>query len=109
MGVLIGLLMIFMFITCLLLVVVILFQDNKAGGLAGALGGGAPDSPFGARAGERLARWTVYLGVAFFLFVIALGILNKGRSTYRVVHQAPSETPAAPAAPAAPPADVPYE
>ena len=92
MGLLMGLFGVILFLVSLLVVVVILFQDNKAGGLAGALGGGAPDSPFGARAGERLARWTLYLCIAFFVLVIARGVLNN------------FSTPGA-ARPNAPPAD----
>ena len=90
MSFLVGLLMVVLFLVCLLLTVVILFQDNKAGGLAGALGGGAPDSPFGARASERLTRWTLYLGVAFFVLVIALGVAGKYRETPAVGRNAPA-------------------
>ena len=79
MGFLIGLLMFALFVVCVLTTVVVLFQDNKAGGLAGALGGGASDSPFGARAGERLSRWTLYLCIAFFVLIFALGAANKIR------------------------------
>ena len=90
MSFLIGLLMVILFQVCVLLTVVILFQDNKAGGLAGALGGGAADSPFGARGGERLTRWTLYLGVAFFVLVIALGVATKFKETPAVGRDAPA-------------------
>ena len=84
------------------------FQDNKAGGLAGAFGGGAPDSPFGARAGERLSRWTLYLGIAFFVLILAMGIANKGRSSIRAIDDAAGvPVGAEPQAPA--PVDVPVE
>ena len=95
MSVLIGFMMVLLFVTCILMIVLIVFQDNKAGGLAGAFGGGAPDSPFGARAGERLSRWTMYLGIAFFVLVIAVGIANKGRSSRPSVTQGGDAAPAA--------------
>jgi len=101
MGFLIALLMFALFLVCVLMTVIILFQDNKAGGLAGALGGGAPDSPFGARAGERLSRWTLYLCIAFFVLIFALGGANRIRGRAARGGGAPrQEAPAPPAAPA---------
>lgn len=95
MGFLIGLLMVALFVVCVLVTVVVLFQDNKAGGLAGALGGGAPDSPFGARAGERLSRWTLYLCIAFFVLVFAVGVANRIRDRGAIgARRAPVEQPA---------------
>jgi len=106
MGFLIGLLMIALFLVCVLVTVIVLFQDNKAGGLAGALGGGAPDSPFGARGGERLSRWTLYLCIAFFVLIFALGAANRIKGRGARGGAAPiQEAPAPPAAPA--PAGVP--
>ena len=55
---------------CVLLTLVVLFQENRSGGLAGALGGGTPDSAFGARTAEKMSRLTLYLAVAFFVLVI---------------------------------------
>ena len=107
-SILIGFMMVLLFVTCILMIVLILFQDNKAGGLAGAFGGGAPDSPFGARAGERLSRWTLYLGIAFFVLILAMGIANKGRSSIRAIDDAAGvPVGAEPQAPA--PVDVPVE
>jgi len=109
-GILIGFMMVLLFVTCILMIVLIVFQDNKAGGLAGAFGGGAPDSPFGARAGERLSRWTLYLGIAFFVLIIGVGLVNKGRSSRPTVKQGGDAAPVAgEPTPAPEPAPAPVE
>ena len=64
---------------CILLTVVVLFQDNRSGGLAGALGGGVPDSAFGARTAEKMSRLTIYLAVGFFVLVFSTGFLYRRR------------------------------
>ena len=72
-------------IDCVLLAVVVLFQDSRSGGLAGALGGGVPDSAFGARTAEKMSRLTVYLAVAFFVLAFATGLFYRnvpGRGGY---------------------------
>lgn len=53
-------------LVCVLLVMFVLLQDSKAGGLSGfgAVGG---DALLGARGQKDLARITVYLAVAFFV------------------------------------------
>ena len=58
--------------TCLLLVLVILVQEGKGGGIAGAFGGAAAES-FGVKAGS-VNRFTavlaaIFMGLAVYVFV----------------------------------------
>ncbi len=92
---------------CLLLTVVVLFQDNRSGGLAGALGGGVPDSAFGAHTAEKMSRLTMYLAIAFFVLVILVGVTHRARSAMGggIGPQVQEDAPA----PDAPPAPAPSE
>ncbi len=73
--------LILLLIDCVLLAVVVLFQDSRSGGLAGALGGGQTDSAFGARTAEKMSRLTMYLAAAFFILVLSTGYF------YRALHE----------------------
>ena len=65
-------------LTCLLLVVVVLLQSGKGGGLAGAFGGGG-QSVFGGRgASNLLTRATMILGGLFFVTSLTLALMNPG-------------------------------
>ena len=57
---------------CGAVVFLILGQDVKGGGLAGALGGGAAQSSFGGKTAETVLKFTAYLAAAFFVLVIIL-------------------------------------
>jgi preprotein translocase subunit SecG len=47
----------------LFLLVLVLIQRGKGGGLIGALGGSGGSSPFGSRAGDQFTRLTIYLAL----------------------------------------------
>ncbi len=47
----------------LFLIVLVLIQRGKGGGLIGALGGSGGSSPFGSRAGDQFTRLTIYLAL----------------------------------------------
>ena len=82
----IGFLLAFHVLVCLLLVTVVLLQAGKGGGLAGAFGGpgGAGQSFFGSRgAGNFLTRATVTLGGLFFVTAIALALLTGNQNLGR--------------------------
>src|SRR5205085_8601024 len=49
-----------LFFVNLFLILLILIQRGKGGGLAGALGGMGGSSPFGSRAGDTFTRITIY-------------------------------------------------
>lgn len=65
----------------LFLIMLILIQRGKGGGLIGALGGAGGSSPFGSRAGDQFTRWTIYLAIAWlFLTMIQVkAIQNDAR------------------------------
>ena len=54
----------------LLLIVVVLIQRGKGGGLAGAFGGAGGSSPFGSRAGDAFTRITIGLASVWIFFII---------------------------------------
>ena len=54
----------------LFLILLVLIQRGKGGGLAGAFGGVGGSSPFGSRAGDTFTRVTIY--VACFWLVLCM-------------------------------------
>jgi preprotein translocase subunit SecG len=74
-------------IVCLLLVLVVLMQLPRSEGLGAAFGGAVTENIFGAQTTHVLAKFTVWLGVAFFAITLLLAIAYsagdraKSRST----------------------------
>jgi preprotein translocase subunit SecG len=98
------LVMFLMFVAALFLVVLVLIQRGKGGGLAGALGGMGGQSAFGTKAGDLFTRITI--GVAAFwivLCIVAIHVTNSGRSTANEAPTPPGKS--APAEPGSTPAD----
>ncbi|MGL4593633.1 MAG: preprotein translocase subunit SecG [Thermoguttaceae bacterium] len=62
------------------MILLILVQRGKGGGLAGAFGGMGGQSAFGARAGDTFTRITVF--VAIFWFVLCIFVANQMRGTH---------------------------
>ena len=62
------LLMTLMFITSVFLILLVLVQRGRGGGLAGALGGMGGQSAFGTKAGDTFTRITI--GVAAFWIIL---------------------------------------
>ena len=54
------------------LILLILIQRGKGGGLIGALGGASGSSPFGASAGDQFTRLTIYVAVAWLFLSMML-------------------------------------
>lgn len=52
------------------LVLLVLIQRGKGGGLAGAFGGVGGSSPFGSRAGDTFTRITIAVAAAWMLAII---------------------------------------
>ncbi len=97
-------------IACLFLVLVILLQPGKSGGM-GAFTGAAATQVFGGRgAGSLLTKMTWIVGTLFFVTSITLAYLSGGvadsladRAARARAQEAPAAPPATPpAAPAAP-------
>ena len=97
-------------VVCLTLILVVLLQQGKGGGMANAFGGGASQAAFGARSGATvLSRATTVGAVLFVVGALVLGIIGqRGPGSViggRVPQRAPA--PATPAAPAPTPAPSP--
>ena len=95
-------------IVCLLLVLVILMQLPRSEGLGAAFGGAVTENIFGAQTTHVLAKFTVWLGVAFFAITLVLAVAYSHRETARTRVQqellnaaVPSASATATAAPAA--------
>src|SRR5438105_15960570 len=54
----------------LFMILLILIQRGKGGGLIGALGGAGGSSPFGSRAGDQFTRLTIYVAIAWLLLTM---------------------------------------
>jgi len=65
---------------CGFIIFLVLGQDVRGGGLAGALGGGSVQSAFGSRTTETVIKLTAYLLVAFFVVIIVLIRLHATHS-----------------------------
>jgi len=89
----------FHILVCVLLVLVILLQAGKGGGLASAFGGtGTTEAVFGGRqAVTFLNKATTYLGIIFFLSSFGLALLSSYSSGPRsVVQQQLQSSPTGP-------------
>jgi preprotein translocase subunit SecG len=67
-----SLLNILLLITGLFLILVVLIQRGKGGGLAGAFGGVGGSSAFGSRAGDAFTRFTIIVASIWVLLIMLL-------------------------------------
>ena len=70
-------------VVCLLLVLVILMQLPRSEGLGAAFGGAVTENIFGAQTTHVLAKFTVWLGVAFFAITLFLAVAYSHRDVGR--------------------------
>jgi preprotein translocase subunit SecG len=80
-----------LFMTSFFLIVVVLLQRGKGGGLVGALGGAGGQSAFGTKFGDRL-MWVTY-GIAIFWMILILAtilMLSKPSDPYADDDDAPT-------------------
>jgi len=68
-----NLLSVLIFLASLIMILLILIQRGRGGGLIGALGGAGGSSPFGSRAGDTFTRITLIMA-AIWMFLIMLQI-----------------------------------
>ena len=91
-------------VTCLILMLVVLIQQGKAGDLASAFGGGSSQAAFGARAGATiLTKVTWVCAGLFVVFALALSVIGQrgpGSVLGSVALPKPAATQPAPATPA---------
>ena len=70
-----------LFLTSLFLILLILVQRGRGGGLSGALGGMGGQSAFGTKAGDVFTRITIIVASVWILLsIFSITILNSGSS-----------------------------
>ncbi len=78
-------------ILAVLLIIAILLQNSKGGGLAGSLGGGNIGAVFGVRrASDFLTKATTYLATTFIVLCLVINLFflpGKGRTSQESVIQ----------------------
>jgi preprotein translocase subunit SecG len=66
----------------LFLILLVLIQRGKGGGLVGALSGVGGSSPFGSRAGDTFTRITIYVACAWLLLtMVQVRAIQSGAGT----------------------------
>src|SRR3954463_15335110 len=103
MSILLGILTVVLIFVSIFLVLIVLAQKSKDGGMGAALGGGAAEAAFGADTGNVLSKSTIYAAIMFFLLAFALylgRIYERNHASMPAGSALP--TIAAPATPAAP-------
>ena len=74
---------ILMFLTSLFLILLVLIQRGRGGGLAGAFGGMGGQSEFGTKAGDLFTRVTMVTATVWILLcVAAIAVLNSRQSAF---------------------------
>lgn len=81
-------------IVCLFLMLVVLIQPGKSGGLGAALGGAGAQQVFGGRgAGSFLSRLTWISATIFFMTSVVLAYMSSSTDDSLEKHQVTSEAP----------------
>jgi preprotein translocase subunit SecG len=85
-----NLLMVFLFLTALFLILLVLVQRGKGGGLAGAFGGMGGQSAFGTKAGDMFTKITVVVvAIWIVLNVISPFALESSGKSLKNIEKAP--------------------
>src|SRR5438093_3719452 len=71
-----------LWIASIFLIILVLIQRGRGGGLAGALGGMGGQSAFGAKAGDKFTRFTVIVAGAWILICVTLFYIYSHRQLY---------------------------
>jgi preprotein translocase subunit SecG len=89
----------FLFILSLFLIMLVLVQRGRGGGLAGAFGGMGGQSAFGTKAGDLFTRVTIVVAAVWILTsVAAIKLLNQSSSVFGEARSAfPDSPPGVPA------------
>ena len=105
MSIVLGILTFVLILVSLFIVLVVLAQKSKDGGMGAALGGGAAEAAFGAETGNVLSKSTIYAAVLFFVlaFALYLGRIYENKHA-SVAAGSALPTIAAPATPVSAPA-----
>lgn len=72
----------------LMLILLVLIQRGKGGGLAGAFGGAGGSSPFGSKTADAFVKITLYLAAFWVLLImIHVKVVKYGVESDKVVNQ----------------------
>lgn len=72
-------------VVCLFLVLLVMLQNDKGGGLAGAFGGMGGGAAFsGSSTATFLTKLTWYFCLGFFVLILSLGVIGTKRSGARM-------------------------
>ncbi len=61
----------FVLLSGLFMILLVLIQRGKGGGLAGAFGGAGGSSPFGSRAGDAFTKFTLIIAAVWAIAIMA--------------------------------------
>lgn len=91
MAIIVNILLVLFVPVCILLILMVLLQAGKGGGLSGAFGGLGTNQPFlGARGtADFLSKLTVYLAIAFMSLALILSITYGPSRTIKVKEETP--------------------
>jgi preprotein translocase subunit SecG len=109
MSIVLGILTFVLILVSLFIVLVVLAQKSKDGGMGAALGGGAAEAAFGAETGNVLSKSTIYASILFFVlaFALYLGRIYESKHASVVAGSALPTITAPAAAPAPAPVKAP--
>jgi len=104
-----------LFLLCaVILVLLVLIQRGRGGGLAGAFGGPGGHSAFGTKTADVFIKATAVMGAIFFILAVVTALVMRYQQSalWSAEEPAPAEAPAEPGTgpgerPAAPPAKTP--
>ncbi|MBD3182345.1 preprotein translocase subunit SecG [Candidatus Poribacteria bacterium] len=76
---------------CILLILIVLLQAGKGGGLAGAFGGTGGQTFLGARGtADFLSKLTIYLAIAFMFLSLILSFTYGGQRGINIQEEVPA-------------------
>jgi preprotein translocase subunit SecG len=84
---------------CIFMILLILIQKGRGGGLASAFGGAGGNTAFGSKTGDVLTWTTSVVFGIFLILAVALNLLANKRATSRSTLVAPAVPAAIPTAP----------
>src|SRR3984893_7550798 len=84
----------FILLTGLFLILLVLIQRGKGGGLAGAFGGVGGSSPFGSRAGDAFTRYTITVATLWlWLTMLQVKVIQERSAPQTPAQAAALENP----------------
>ena len=90
--------MVLFLLTGVLLMLLVLIQKGRGGGLAGAFGGPGGHSAFGTKTADVLTKLTAALGAVFFFLAILTGLFMRRSEPYEESASSEQQGPLSPGA-----------